>query len=499
MTMTYGQLQDALRAAISGSVAADPDANDVSYVWIIDFSDTFVVYELEFDQYFQDNYTVDDNGVVTLAGNPVPVQSVTTYVPVEQQGRVTAALEERGLRAMRAPGGRRPVPSSPTVTVRSEPFTYHRHSRTSFFRDMLLETRDPAAGDRLRRHRQEMDVVSREREERAWRALRSGDFEYRVEPNRTDGQGGYFSPPLWLNELFATAPRPGRVLADLIRGHFDLPVGVSTINLPVILSGTAAQPVADTQAVPDQDVTDSPGSSAVVTISGQADSALQLLEQSPAGAHLDWAFFQDLTSSYDADLEAQLLVGLGANYNQLLGVTNADTAVAYTSGSPTGAGMYPVFGKAAGTLADSRNLPPEAWLMRTARWSWLMTQEDSTGLPFGVFTQFFLGNEEGTPDPIGGLLGFPVFLDDAIPANSTLGAGGYTTTPAGTQDFVVALRPSDLILFEGQPQVNVYREPLSGSLGARIQLHNSVAAITNRFPAGIVTVGGTGFVVQSGF
>jgi hypothetical protein len=43
------------------------------------------------------------------------------------------------------------------------------------------------------------------------------------------------------------------------------------------------------------------------------------------------------------------------------------------------------------------------------------------------------------------------------------------------------------------------REPLSGSLGARIQMHTRVAAITNRYPSSIGTVTGTGLAVQSGW
>jgi len=128
--------------------------------------------------------------------------------------------------------------------------------------------------------------------------------------------------------------------------------------------------------------------------------------------------------------------------------------------------------------------------MRTARWSWLTTQEDTAGRPFGISSPFFLGADEETPDPVGGLISWPVFLDDAIPA--TQGAGG-------NEDFITCLRPTDLILLEGPVQTAVMREPLSGALGARIQLHASVAAITNRYTAGIWVIQGTGTVVQTNY
>ncbi len=375
------------------------------------------------------------------------------------------------------------------VVVNAEPLTYHEHAPHSYFRDLVVQDWSDEARARQRRHAEEMDVITRERDQRAWRSLWAGELEYRVEPNRTDGQGGYFSPPLWLNELFATAKRPGRVLAGLMQ-HFDLPAGASSVNLPIISTGTQTEPVEDNQAQPDQDVVDAAGSSTVVTISGEVEAALQLLEQSPPGAHLDSAFFKDLTEDFDYKLEIQLLNGSGSANNQILGVVQADNPITYTSGSPTAGGMWTYFGQAAAQLGDNRQMPPEAWLMRTARWSWLTTAEDTQGRPFGLSSPFFLGSDEKTPDPAGGLVSWPVFLDDAIPA--TLGAGG-------NQDQVICLRPTDLMLFESNPVTAVMREPLSGQIGVRIQLHCRVAAITNRYPGGIYVLGGSGFVVQSGF
>lgn len=383
-------------------------------------------------------------------------------------------------------------PVVPTVQVNSEPLTYHQHSRSSYFKDLLLTDRTAGAADRLQRHAVEMDVISRERAEKAWRSVRDGGFEYRVEANRTDGQGGYFSPPLWMNELFATGRRASRTLASLIPMSFDLPPGVSQINLPILSTGTRTQHVLDNTAIPDQDIVDAAGSSTVVTIAGQADVALQLLEQSPGGAHLDWALLTDLTLDAGRDLEAQLINGHGTSFGELLGVVNVTgiNAVAYTSGSPTGSLLYPILGEATAEIGDNRDLPPEAWLMRTARWSWIITQESTAGLPFGLPTPFFIGNDDETPDPIGGLLGWPVFCDDAIPA--TLGAGA-------NQDVIIALRPSDLVLLESQPHTVVDTQVLSGTLGARIQLHTYVAAITNRYPTGISVISGTGLVIQTSF
>lgn len=377
------------------------------------------------------------------------------------------------------------------TVIHDEPLTYHRDAvGFSYFRDLLFADRTPGARDRLERHAKEMEIIGRERDRRAWHEIRKGDFEYRVEPNRTQGEGGYFAPPAWLNQYFATAKRPSRVLAGLMHS-VPLPRGVSSINLPIIQTGSTVDTVADTAAVPDTDITDAAGSSTVVTLTGEVDVAMQLLEQSPAGAHLDVSFGIDLAESLDAQLESQLLTGAGSALDQLTGVTNVSgiTNLTYTSGSPTGSAMWPYFGQAIGQLADARRQPPECWLMRAARWGWLGAQEDTSNRPFSL-SPFFLGSDEATPDPVAGLLGYPIFTNESLPA--TLGTGD-------DQDEIILLRPSDLILLEGQPQLVVFREVLSGSLGARIRLHQYVAAITNRYPTGIAVLGGTGMAVASGY
>jgi HK97 family phage major capsid protein len=226
----------------------------------------------------------------------------------------------------------------------------------------------------------------------------------------------------------------------------------------------------------------------VQTLSGQADVALQMLEQSPQGASLDWALLKDLAESYDQQLETSLLVGQGSD--QVTGVVTAATnSVTYTSGSPTATAMWPYFGKMAASIGDNRKLPPQAWLVRTSRWAWLSTAEDSQNRPLGISSPFFVGSSANTPEPVGGLIGWPVILNDAIPAN--LGTGT-------TQDEVVLVRPSDLLLLEGQPKTLIAREPLSGSLGVRIQMHCSSAFLI-RWTTGIAVGSGTGFAVQAGF
>lgn len=373
--------------------------------------------------------------------------------------------------------------------VISEPFIYRQDGEHSYYADIAFSHRIAGASDRLQRHGAQMDEIAIKRSTAAERQMRAAGIEYRVEPNTNQGTGGYFTPPAWLNDMFATARRPGRVLAALAP-KFELPLGVSSINIPIINSGTTVGPVLDGTPSDESDITDSAGSSTVVTLSGYEPVSFQLLEQSPVSAAIDAVVFMDLTEAYDYAFESQLLYGTGTASGQLPGVVpNATTAVTFTNASPTGSLMWPFLSQAAAQIGDARDLPPEAWLMRTARWAWLQGSESTAGYPFGVSPYFIGKDDSSTPDPIGGLMGWPVFLDDAV--SPTQGA-------TLNQDQIICIRPSDLVLFEGTLQTSVNLEPGSGALSANLVLHSYVAAIT-RYTSGIATVGGTGFVVASGY
>jgi hypothetical protein len=102
---------------------------------------------------------------------------------------------------------------------------------------------------------------------------------------------------------------------------------------------------------------------------------------------------------------------------------NGANAVTYTDASPTGPEQFPYVGQMAAQIGDNRLLPPEAWLMRTARWAWLASAEDTATMPIvptGFSPTPARPTPDGKPDPVSALLGWPVFPDDAIPA--TLGA-----------------------------------------------------------------------------
>jgi HK97 family phage major capsid protein len=391
------------------------------------------------------------------------------------------------------------------VEITQEPLTYRSDADYSYFQDIVRQAAQPDSesrgAQRLKAHAAEMRTVSAEQERRAWQTADRMKFDLRVNPSRLDGQGGYASPPLWLMDAIATVPRPGRVLAALMPS-FPLPQGIGEVNIPRLTTGTQAAIVVDNAAPTSRDVTDAAVTSPVVTVAGQSDMALQLLEQSPPGGYLDHVIFKDLAASYDGHLERQLINGSGMS-GQLLGVLNVPTGVfgsglatliTYTDASPTAPELYPFLGQAVAQLGDARLLPPEVWLMRTAREAWILFAQDTAGMPLSppghmpTPTVPFLFDDQRPTQ--GAAIGtYPVYRDDAVPA--TLGAG--------TQDAIVLCRPSDMLLLESAPRTLVDFESQSGTLGVRLQLRAYVAALVARYPTGIASVQGTGMAVQSGY
>lgn len=389
------------------------------------------------------------------------------------------------------------------IRVTREPLTYERHgtrARHSFFADWAAVAHNPGSSPdaeaRLERHRAEMKVELPALEKRM--ATEAPDVEYRVNPSRVDGQGGYFSPPLWSEEHFATAPRPKRVLAGLIPS-FDLPDGVGSVHLPRITTGTKAGTPADVSPAPEQDFTDAAVESYAATVTGNADVALQLLEQSPLGAALDHSILKDMGEAADENLEEKLFVGTGSSANrEITGILNLPTgagltsAVTFTSASPKGYEIFSELGKVAGQLGDARRLPPECWVMRTSRWAALGSAEDEEKLPLAVPGHQALAPvaytfDDSHPAVAPPVLGWPTYLSDAIP--NTLGAGA-------NQDIVLAIRPSDHMLFESDTKTMVLTEVLSGTMQVRFSLRR-YAAVLWRYPTGVSYLQGTGLVVPS--
>lgn len=398
--------------------------------------------------------------------------------------------------------------------------TYHRDGKHSYFRDLALAESGAggAVGERLERHAREIAVELPKLERRGREAAALAGVQLRVNPN-TDSPGSTFAPPLWLLDKFATAPRVGGVLSTMMP-RFTLPPGVHAVFLPRLITGTQATAVSDLHPPGGLDlpgpgvgvtsVMDTDASSVVVPIVGQGDVALQLLEQSPAGAHLDWVMWTDLMSSYTQTLEQMLIAGGGTvvnlgggkSFTGLLHVPGGNV-ITYTDATPSGGRIVSFFGLMAAAIGNTRQRPPQLWLARSSRWAWLASAEDAQGQPFSFPShmpppqpgpEIF---DDGVPTPVGAVAGFPLFCDDAIP--TTLNGDHDFPAGPGNQDAIIGCRPSDMLLLEAPPRMSVMLEPLSGTLQARLQLRSYAAAILGRYPSGIASLRGTGMTIQAGF
>lgn len=414
---------------------------------------------------------------------------------------------------------------SPAV-VRSEPLTYNRQNAyeldgkaqpTSWFRDLFhMQQGDPDAAARLQRHAKEMDVRLVERAQRrgdnAEREVRNvvgydipSPFEKRVNPNRTDGQGGYLVPPDWLMDALIPVLRAGRVVADQVR-KMDLPEGTDSINIPKLATGTtAAIQTADAAGVSSTDFTDTSVSAGVKTIAGQQDVAIQLIDQSPL--NLDEILFTDLIADYNKKLDVQVLAGSNAS-GQIQGLYSSAGAsswtnynqVSYTDASPTAGELNTQCAAALSQIEQNRfDLDGVKFFMHSRRWFWMIGSTDTAGRPLVLpkGTAHFnsiaeAGPATGPPGYKGELgLGFSAYTDPNITTTDTAGSGTL-------QDIILALKTDDAWLFEGELRQRTLPEILSGTLQVRFQIYNYVAFLL-RYAQSLAIISGTGLSAPSGF
>ncbi len=423
---------------------------------------------------------------------------------------------EQNAAAARADTGQTGERRTGGAVVTDEPQTYGRGSGKSYFHDLALGTvrRDMGALTRLERHaaelRVELPARERRREQRSREQMdglagserwsdrqRAAAFETRVNPNRTDGQGGYFVPPLWLIDQFVGLPRFGRPVADAVLG-MELPPGTDSINLPKVATGTAtAAQTADGAAVTSTDMTDSTVSASVYTVAGQQDVAMQLLDQTPAPG-FDSIVFSDLIADLAVRQDVYVINGSGSS-GQPTGILNvaSPNAITYTDASPTLPEMYVPWIQSVSQIFTNRKSAATATFVLPKIWFWASAGLDTTNRPLiqpvqgGPFNPMALQTGEIAEGPVGRLtVGTPVILAGNIPEN--LGAGTNETR-------IITLRTPDLYLWEGAIQTRVLTEVLSGTMQIRFQVYRYAAFMGNRLPKAISIVSGTGMIPTAGY
>jgi len=459
------------------------------------------------------------------------------YRSLRQRLAEQEIVEERREAAARASRGE--------VRVTSEPLTYRRDNahEISYWRDLAgiqvpairAKVRDPeGALDRLQRHAAEMNVVlperQKRREQRAQveidraerefrgsfitgvdkRGLEESPFERRVTPSRTDGQGGYFIPPLWLTDEFIPALRAGRIAAGRCR-QMELPEGTDSINIPKLRVTTQVGPQTDNAPVASQDITDTSVQCGVKTFAGQADIAMQLLEQSP-GHIIDQVITEDLIADYNRLIDRQVISGGGGagRLGEVTGIypSNNWGAQALVTDGSTAARSGPAFNQTMGAmmsrLATNRfSIQDVDFLLHPRRWYWFSTALDgasgTVGRPvvgadrFGPFNVSGLTDRSENAEGLVGRTQFGphgIYIDANVPVNDASDSGS-------NQDVAIAAKWDDLWLFESPLRTRVLTEVLSGNLEIRFQCY-SYGAFLVRYGESIVIAAGTGLAAPVG-
>jgi len=456
--------------------------------------------------------------------------------------------------ALRA-GDPAPVTGAAGVQVTSEPMVYGEYSGHSYFLDQARATLRKGDGDggfsaaqqRQERHEAELRVEMPKRIEKRRREadkrleqILSGEgygdsprerrqakierrtyerflaaggkvYEQRI-ISRTDGQGGYEVPPLWLVDQYIEYLRAGRTLADLWH-NFPLPMGTDSINIPRFVTGTATgtQP-GDGAPVPGRDAADNFVQARVMTVAGQEDAAMQLLDQSPL--NYDEIIFADLSADYNMQVSAQLMLGSG--FPQLNGLYPTGVLGSSAGASTTGfvteatgtttaqwtgaASFFTALNQLTSQIARNRFLPPSAVITNPAVWYALVSAVDTNGRPLVVPEQngpFNAVTVDGGPVAeglVGKVASLPWYVDPNIPLTfggtvaPYIGAisNGHTAPvpgSGGSPNFTpaIAARWADLFFWEGDMRTRVLSEVLSGSLAVRFQLYAYCASMPNRY------------------
>jgi HK97 family phage major capsid protein len=466
---------------------------------------------------------------------------------------------DREVRAAAARAGDpAPVDGSATpsgVQVTSEPMVYGQHSGHSYFLDQArvhFRKGDSDGGwaeaqQRQERHQAELRVempkrVEKRRKEADARieSALSGEgygtspreqrrarlerrtyerflaaggkvYEQRI-ISRTDGQGGYEVPPLWLVDEYIEYLRAGRTLADLWH-NFPLPSGTDSINIPRFVTGTATgtQP-GDGAPVPGRDAADNFVQARVMTVAGQEDAAMQLLDQSPL--NYDEIIFADLAADYNMQVSAQLMLGSG--FPQLNGLFPTGVLGASVGASTTGfvtqatgtttaqwtgtASFYTGIAQLISQIARNRFLTPTAIITNPAVWYALTSAIDSQNRPLvvpeqnGPFNAVEVNGGAQAEGLVGRVQSLPWYVDPNIPLTfggtvaPYIGAisNGHTAPVPGSGGnplFTPAIvgRFADLFFWEGDMRTRVLSEVLSGSLAVRFQLYAYCASMPNRY------------------
>lgn len=299
--------------------------------------------------------------------------------------------------------------------------------------------------------------------------------------------------PQYLTDMYAPAVAALRPFADICN-HHDLPESGMTVNIALITTPsqvalTATELPAGNVAA--QSLNDTLLTENVQTAAGQQTLSRQAIDR---GTGIEEVSIQDLFKRYattlDSTLINQAITGVSALCNP--------TQIAYTTASPTVAGLYPkILGATANVEATllAQALPTHT-IMHSRRWYWMASQLTATW-PLINTMGAALPWSGGTMDPTSGYdkgvrgvlpSGLQVVVDNNVPVN--LGAGV-------NQDEIYVVARDECHLWE-DPNAPVYiraEQPKAAQLGVLLVLYGYFAFTLRRYGgAAIGSIGGTGLV-----
>jgi HK97 family phage major capsid protein len=388
---------------------------------------------------------------------------------------------ERIANEARAAAGGRPTGTAEVC----DPPVYVKDGQNgnSYFRDLanMVTRGDRGAAERLQRSAKMEGAESR--------ALGN--------TGAAGGSGGEFAPPGWVIADWINLIRPGRVTAELFN-HESVPAGVSSVNYPKITGGTTtAIQSSQNSALSQTDMTTSYVQTGFATIGGKQIASQQLLDQT--ALNFDRVIMNDLAADYAQRVGSQVYLGTGTGSGTgavVNGLTNATlgTTQTWTQASPTAVGFYGQTAAMLSAFLTKRLMPPTHWIMAPRRWYWLASQVDSQNrplvVPIGNSLNVMATQDNATQSQgvVGFFHGLPVVIDPQVPIN----IGGSTN-----QDLVYLIKADDLVLFESQPQAEVFRETYADSVGVLFRLYSYVGTILNRHTESLAVLTGTGLVTPT--
>jgi HK97 family phage major capsid protein len=409
----------------------------------------------------------DAEGIETYEERERELEEAWETAFAETELRETAAKNRAALD--RARSQFKPITTPTQQIAVSEPDLYVRGGR-SFFQDLYMSQmkNEGSATERLTKH------MALEVEKRA----------------TTASSYGGLIPPAYLLDLYAKAPRNGRVYADQCNGATLPDTGMSII-VPRITTASAAGMQTENSAATTQDPAETDLTVNVRTIAGYLPVSRQALERA---AYDDQILFEDLTARYWAMLDLGCLNGLGSGVT-ILGVLNTSNISASTASTATVAGIYPKIAdviQQINVAMGGIGYTADKIIMHPRRWGMFNAAVDTTGRPiFGITGQNYF-NDVGVGDAagygsVGSMLGLPVYTDANIP--TTLGAGT-------NQDAIIVHASPVVHLWErsGDPVTLSFEQQAGTSLQVQLICFGYVAFTAGRYPGASGAVTGAGLV-----